>query len=62
MSKASAVAAPHQSSSSGKGSFVLDVEKIRADARKHMDEGPVTSSYGADRDVVLKLLNEAPAQ
>jgi bacterioferritin len=62
MSKASAVAAtPHQSGSSGKGSFVLDVEKIRADARKHMDEGPVTSSYGADRDVVLKLLNDSLA-
>ncbi len=35
MSKSSAVkAAPHDS----KGAFVLDVEKIRADARQHMDK------------------------
>jgi bacterioferritin len=63
MSKASAVsAAPQQSSSSGKTDpFVLDVEKIRSDARKHMDEGPITSTYGADREVVLKLLNDALA-
>jgi bacterioferritin len=63
MSKASAVsAAPQQSSSSGKTDpFVLDVEKIRSDARKHMGEGPITSTYGADREVVLKLLNDALA-
>jgi bacterioferritin len=58
MSKSSAVkAAPNES----KDAFVLDVEKIRADARQHMDEGPVTSTYGADRETVLKLLNDALA-
>ena len=58
MSKSSAVkAAPGQS----KDAFVLDVEKIRADARQHMDEGPVTPSYGADRETVLKLLNDSLA-
>ncbi|GAB5100373.1 ferritin-like domain-containing protein [Caballeronia sp. LP006] len=58
MSKSSAVqAAPTQS----RDAFVLDVEKIRADARTHMDEGPVTPSYGADREVVLKLLNDSLA-
>ena len=25
--------------------FVLDVTKIRKDARQHMDDGPVTSTY-----------------
>jgi bacterioferritin len=60
MSKSSA--APQQSSSSGKmDPFVLDVEKIRTEARKHMEEGPITSTYGADREVVLKLLNDALA-
>jgi bacterioferritin len=58
MSKSSAVkAAPQQSHDA----FVLDVEKIRNDARQHMDEGPVTPSYGADREVVLKLLNDSLA-
>jgi bacterioferritin len=63
MSKTSAVsAAPQQTRSSGKTDpFVLDVEKIRSDARQHMDEGPITSTYGADREVVLKLLNDALA-
>jgi bacterioferritin len=48
-------------SKSSKGEFVMDLEKIRAQARKDMDEGPVTSSYGADRETVLKLLNGALA-
>jgi bacterioferritin len=58
MAKSSAVKVAPQES---KGAFVLDVEKIRADARQHMDEGPVTASYGADREVVLKLLNDSLA-
>jgi bacterioferritin len=41
--------------------FVMDVQKIRDDARKHMSDGPVTPSYGADRQTVLKLLNDALA-
>jgi bacterioferritin len=43
------------------GPFVMDVEKIRADARKHIDEGAVTEGYQADRETVLKLLNDALA-
>jgi bacterioferritin len=39
----------------------MDLERIRAQARMDMDEGPVTQSYGADRDTVLKLLNGALA-
>jgi bacterioferritin len=57
MSKSSAVKVAPQD----KGAFILDVEKIRADARQHMDEGPVTPSYGADRETVLKLLNDSLA-
>jgi bacterioferritin len=41
--------------------FVMDIEKIREDARKHMSDGPVTQTYGADRSTVLKLLNDALA-
>ncbi|CAL8474500.1 MULTISPECIES: bacterioferritin [Caballeronia] len=58
MSKSSAVKAESNQSS---GAFVLDVEKIRADARQHMDEGAVTEGYGADRETVLKLLNDSLA-
>src|SRR5580704_6379367 len=41
--------------------FVMDVQKIRDQARKHMQDGPVTQTYGADRETVLKLLNDALA-
>ncbi|MBN3762723.1 ferritin-like domain-containing protein [Burkholderia sp. Ac-20365] len=48
-------------SNSSKGEFVMDLERIRAQARKDMDEGAVTQTYGADRETVLKLLNGALA-
>ncbi|WP_240655459.1 ferritin-like domain-containing protein [Paraburkholderia phosphatilytica] len=48
-------------SSHSSGSFVMDVEKIRAQARQHMQDGPVTESYGADRETVIKLLNDSLA-
>jgi bacterioferritin len=54
MSKSSSAAQSHDP-------FVMDVQKIRDDARKHMSDGPVTPSYGADRQTVLKLLNDALA-
>lgn len=41
--------------------FRLDLETIRERARQHMDEGPVTSTYNADRDTIIKLLNDALA-
>jgi bacterioferritin len=41
--------------------FVMDLAKIREEARKHMEDGPVTQSYGADRAMVLTLLNDALA-
>ncbi|WP_277185487.1 bacterioferritin [Caballeronia sp. BR00000012568055] len=61
MAKSSAAKAAPQESRESRDAFVLDLEKIRADARQHMDEGPVTSSYGADRETVLKLLNDSLA-
>lgn len=41
--------------------FLSDIKTLRARARKHIEEGAVTGNYGADRDTVLKLLNEALA-
>ena len=41
--------------------FNIDLKRIRERARQHMDDGPVTSSYGADRDTIIKLLNDALA-
>lgn len=40
---------------------ILDVQTIRDRARKHLHNGAVTPNYGADKDVVLRLLNEALA-
>jgi bacterioferritin len=41
--------------------FRIDLEKIKERARAHMTEGAVTESYGADRQAVLKVLNEVLA-
>ena len=41
--------------------FLTDVKTLRERARKHIEEGPVTEGYAADRDTVVKLLNEALA-
>jgi bacterioferritin len=41
--------------------FITDLAAIRERARKHIQDGPVTESYTADRDVILKLLNDALA-
>ena len=41
--------------------FHLDIERIRQRAREHMNEGAVTDSYGADRNAVISVLNEALA-
>jgi bacterioferritin len=42
-------------------SFLTDIQTLRARARQHIEEGAVTSGYAADRDAVIKLLNEALA-
>jgi len=41
--------------------FVSDIETIRRRAREHIEHGAVTAGYGADRETVVKLLNEALA-
>jgi len=41
--------------------FVTDIEELRRRAREHMDQGPITSAYGADRERVIDVLNEALA-
>jgi bacterioferritin len=44
-----------------KGAFVSDVEKIRRRARQHMERGAVTEGYKADREAVIRVLNEVLA-
>jgi bacterioferritin len=43
------------------GDFVSNVETLRRNAREHMDKGPITDSYGADRERVISVLNEVLA-
>ena len=43
------------------GAFLSDIQTLRRRAREHIAQGAVTPGYHADRDVVLKLLNEALA-
>jgi bacterioferritin len=40
---------------------LTDVNTLREQARRHIEEGAVTESYGANREKVLQLLNEALA-
>ena len=40
---------------------LTDVATLRSQARKHIEHGAVTAGYSADRDQVLKMLNEALA-
>ena len=41
--------------------FLPDVQTLRERARQHIEQGAVTAGYNADRETVLKLLNEALA-
>jgi bacterioferritin len=41
--------------------FLTDIKTLRERARATMDQGPITSAYGADRDKVVAVLNEALA-
>src|ERR1700674_1241804 len=41
--------------------FLTDIKELRKRARRHMEEGAVTEGYRADRETVLRLLNEALA-
>lgn len=44
-----------------KASTLTDVKSLRKQARKDIDGGAVTAGYNADREMVLKLLNESLA-
>src|SRR5919109_1241877 len=41
--------------------FLTDVKTLRERARQHMEQGAITPGYKADRNTVVKLLNEALA-
>jgi len=41
--------------------FASDVAAIRERARQHMEQGAVTEGYRADRETVVRILNEALA-
>lgn len=41
--------------------FMLDIKELRKRARQHMEEGAVTTSYKGDRELTIKLLNDALA-
>ena len=43
------------------GEFTADLERIRDQARQHIDQGPITDAYGADRERVIHVLNEVLA-
>ena len=43
------------------GAFLSDIQTLRRRAREHIAQGAITPGYHADRDVVVKLLNEALA-
>lgn len=41
--------------------FLTDVQTLRDRAREHIEKGPITAGYGADRERVIEVLNEALA-
>jgi bacterioferritin len=47
--------------SGSRGEFLTDVTELRRRARQHIENGAVTPGYGADRETVIRILNEALA-
>ena len=41
--------------------FLTDLKTIRARARQHIEQGPVTPGYRGELETILRLLNEALA-
>jgi bacterioferritin len=41
--------------------FVTDIQELRRRALMHMEQGAVTSAYKADRETVIRILNEVLA-
>ncbi len=49
------------SQDAARGEFVSNIEEIRKRARQHIEDGAVTGGYRADRETVIRVLNEALA-
>lgn len=47
--------------SAANAALLSDIQTLRKRARKNIEEGAVTTGYGADRKEVIRLLNEALA-
>jgi bacterioferritin len=43
------------------GAFLTDIQTLRRRAREHIEQGAITPGYSANRDTVVKVLNEALA-
>jgi bacterioferritin len=41
--------------------FLTDIQTLRERARQHIEKGAITEGYKADRETVIKVLNEALA-
>lgn len=41
--------------------FITDIQTLRRRAREHIEQGAITPGYHADREAVIRLLNEALA-
>src|ERR687897_775769 len=41
--------------------FMTDIQTLRQRAREHIERGAITPGYRADRETVIRLLNEALA-
>lgn len=41
--------------------FLTDIKTLRERARRHIEQGAITEGYSADRETVIKVLNEALA-
>jgi bacterioferritin len=56
-------AAPQSAASEKKTDkpFLSDVKTLRERARQHIENGAITAGYTADRETVIKVLNEALA-
>ena len=50
-----------QSEPTRPGYFISDIEEIRRRARTHIERGAITEGYKADRETVIRILNEALA-
>jgi bacterioferritin len=46
---------------SNESDFMTDIQTLRKRAREHIEKGAITPGYAADRETVIKLLNEALA-